>query len=367
MQINRSNYELWFIDFLDGNLSNTGVKQLLHFLSENPDLKEEFDELSFIRLNPGDNLFTQKGHLKKTYADLSPEQFEFLSIAYLENDLSPEQKDELKEITDSDPEMKRLFNQIQKTRLLPVSLSFKHKNRLKRRTLSQNIVRFSLIGLSSAAIIAFFVINFIALPGEPRVRHNYAAQTIIIDSSVNKTAIETGPGSLNTERKISHTVQHAGNLPYVTQNITSGLKEPDILPPINSDSIQASAGFPPVSAINNIPISSLSDLAVEKISNNLVVLNYIDPVPESDDGRSKLGKFIAKTFREKILKEKNEKDTPLKAYEIAEAGISGLNKILGWEMALDEKKDKNGELKSVYFSSKILKFNAPVKKSEPVQ
>jgi len=36
-------------------------------------------------------------------------------------------------------------------------------------------------------------------------------------------------------------------------------------------------------------------------------------------------------------------------------------------MALDEKKNESGELSSVYFSSKILKFNAPVKKSEPLQ
>jgi hypothetical protein len=35
-------------------------------------------------------------------------------------------------------------------------------------------------------------------------------------------------------------------------------------------------------------------------------------------------------------------------------------------MALDEKKDANGELKSVYFSSRILKFTAPIKKSEPL-
>ncbi|MGC1391224.1 MAG: hypothetical protein WA816_09315, partial [Bacteroidales bacterium] len=79
------------------------------------------------------------------------------------------------------------------------------------------------------------------------------------------------------------------------------------------------------------------------------------------------GKFIARTFREKILKEKTAKDSPLKIYEIAEAGVAGLDKLLGWQMALDEKKDSNGELRSVYFSSKILKFNAPIKKSEPFQ
>ena len=47
------------------------------------------------------------------------------------------------------------------------------------------------------------------------------------------------------------------------------------------------------------------------------------------------------------------------------AGVTGLNKLFGWQMALDKKNDENGQPKSVYFSSKILKFNAPVKKREP--
>jgi hypothetical protein len=116
--------------------------------------------------------------------------------------------------------------------------------------------------------------------------------------------------------------------------------------------------------LNKISVSSDIDLKVEAIPNTLIALNSPVTIPAYDDGRSRLSKFIAKTFREKILKEKNAKDSPLKVYEIAEAGVSGLDKLLGWEMALDEKKDGNGELKSVYFSSKLLKFNAPVKKSE---
>lgn len=34
-------------------------------------------------------------------------------------------------------------------------------------------------------------------------------------------------------------------------------------------------------------------------------------------------------------------------------------------MALQKTNDENGELKSLRFSSRILKFNAPVKKAEP--
>ena len=84
----------------------------------------------------------------------------------------------------------------------------------------------------------------------------------------------------------------------------------------------------------------------------------------TENGISVIGKAFLK---DELLKEKTPPDSPLKGYEIAEAGVEGLNKLFGWEMALDKKNDQNGQLKSVYFSSKILKFNAPVKKSEPPQ
>ena len=122
----------------------------------------------------------------------------------------------------------------------------------------------------------------------------------------------------------------------------------------------------PTITLNKIRLSTVIVLKEEPLHNTLIASSSIIPVQEEDDGRSRLGKFIAKTFREKILKEKAAKDSPLKIYEIAEAGVSGLDKLLGWEMALDERKDENGELKSVYFSSKILKFNAPIKKTEPL-
>ena len=89
-------------------------------------------------------------------------------------------------------------------------------------------------------------------------------------------------------------------------------------------------------------------------------------IPEDEDERSGVVKFISKTFREKVLHEKTPLDTPIKGLDIAEAGVTGLNKLFGWEMALDKNNDENGQLKSVYFSSRIIKFTAPVKKSEPL-
>jgi hypothetical protein len=122
------------------------------------------------------------------------------------------------------------------------------------------------------------------------------------------------------------------------------------------------------------PVVTRTPLIIEKIAFHVTPVISKNPAADSlvptiiepgakvvYDDRSRIGKFIAQTFRDKILKEDIPEDTPLKGYEIAEAGIEGLNKLFGWEMALTRNNDENGELKSLYFSSRTIKFNAPVK------
>ena len=117
--------------------------------------------------------------------------------------------------------------------------------------------------------------------------------------------------------------------------------------------------------LSSVSVKYNIDMNGNAVPGNLIALNKSIVIPDDDEYSSNFSRFIARTVRGKILKEKTVKETPLKGYEIAEAGVAGLNKLFGWEMALDEKKDENGRLKSVYFSSRILKFNTPVKYPDP--
>lgn len=369
MNIDRSNYEIWLIDWLDGNLNEIQVEQLKYFLSENPDLKEESEDLTIFRLNPSGKTFQHKNHLNKTTTNLSGSQFDYLSIAYLENDLSSDQETELMEIIDRDPEKKITYELIQKMRLSPVALSYKHKHRLIRRTIAQSVIQLSLIRLSAAAIIILAVIIYISKPGALQVKIEKTSQAILPDTSIKKPASEIVSKvskEITSGRKITSSKKQSANLVAISRRTFSTNSETPMNPTEPEDSLIRSAALP-LSLINKIPVSQEISLKGDTIANTLIALNSKVIAPEYNDERSKLRRFIAKTFREKLLKEKSAKDSPLKAYEIAEAGVTGLNKLLGWEMALDEKKGANGEVKSVYFSSKILKFNAPVKKTEPLQ
>jgi hypothetical protein len=365
MKIDRSNYEIWLIDWLDGNLDDIQVEQLRTFLIQNPDLKEEFDEFTRVRLTPPGEFYHDKINLKKETANLSGLQFEYLCAAYLEKDLSEEQNNELFEIIEQDNYKKRSFELIQKTRLFPSVLVYSNKNLLIKRTPVQKGFRLSLIGLSAAAVTTVALITYFSIPHLLPGKSEVTSQIIHSDSNIQEPVKIQIPVLISTKKEVSPSLEKSKNPVAFSPKTKPVAAEPDKIQDIRNDTMTLSAELPRV-FLDKISVSPAMSFKEKEISGSLISLNSGKIVSESDDGRSKLGRFLAKTFREKLLKEKTPKDSPLKGYEIAEAGVSGLNKLLGWEMALNKKNDENGELKSVYFSSKILKFNAPVKKSEPL-
>jgi len=373
MKIDRSNYEIWLIDYLDGNLSDQQMDQLNLFLTENPDLKEEFNELADSRLVPSDRSFPNKERLKKSPHELPSSQFEYLSVANLENDLDGAQKKELTEIIENDPTKKEVFEQIQKLRLTPGKISYKDKNLLLKRSLAQRVIRLSVISLSAAATIALFVSIYLFLPERIPSDMMNSANNNPAELKMQDTSAESVP------EKIAATEEAGISDKQEVKLIASA---PDYKPVILESAGELIEENDPTEAIaeyQNFEIKMISLNPKVEITGNtihktliasdisqLLVKEDESGNPVEDKSGNPVGRFLAKNFREKILKEPAPRDSPIKAYEIAEAGVTGLNKLFGWEIALDKNKNEDGELQSVYFSSRMLKFNAPVKNGEPL-
>jgi hypothetical protein len=369
MQIERSNYEIWLIDWIDGNLSDIEVAHLKHFLTANPDLKAEFDEVNTLKdamhFLPNES-FPHKEKLKKTSADLTGSQFEYLCAAYLENDLSDDEKSEFLQGIKQDAEKRKSFELIQKMKLTPPDFIFNRKNRLIRRTLGQKTLRLAIIGLSAAAIVSLIVLNRISFHVPRPVKADITALEMEINTPLLKPSIQTGSDKLMPVKN-SHINKKQGKNPALLSQIAPPVQTKlNTFKSVPNDTAASSSENPGI-ILNRISTPERPVIGSPVISGTLISFVPRIQIPVEDDGRPRFGRFLAKAFRQKILKENTTKDSPLKAYEIAEAGVSGLNKLLGWEMALDERKDENGKLKSVYFSSKILKFNAPIKNSEPLR
>jgi hypothetical protein len=364
MNIDRSNYEVWFIDWLDGNLNSSQIKELFSFLDLNPDLKADFNDLQGVCVVSPENSYRYKNELKRSAEDISESQFEYLCAAYFEKDLSISQRTEIDEIIGSDSEKRRVFEQISKTHLAPVNINYKHKKQLLKLTSAQKIIRLSVLGLSAAAVISLILTTYLSVPENLQDNKTNEAVLIMPDNNINKQSGEKIPESDGSSgNKLAEAAKLKAKETTMLFNQQVTISATDLAENKEVDKTVINSNETVVEKIKDIEFNMLSH---NTVSNDLASSYIIIPDVDSVQERSKIGKYIAKTFREKFLKEKTPPDSPLKAYEIAEAGVNGINKLFGWEMALDKKNDQNGNLKSVYFSSRIIKFNAPVKKSEPL-
>ena len=114
MKVNRENYEIWIIDYLDGKLTKDQKDELLAFLEKNPDLKEEFESYEPVALQPEKVLFEQKDHLKKPQiipvGEINKNNYESFFIGWYEEGLTPSQKTQLLDFVEKNPQLKREFD-----------------------------------------------------------------------------------------------------------------------------------------------------------------------------------------------------------------------------------------------------------------
>src|ERR1035437_8998829 len=103
MKINRDNYEIYFLDYLEGNLPAEETAELLIFVENNPDLRDLIEDNDLIILEPDQSInFLGKSALKKcgisslnTSIDqiiITPKNCEEYFIRFYENDLNETEK-----------------------------------------------------------------------------------------------------------------------------------------------------------------------------------------------------------------------------------------------------------------------------------
>jgi hypothetical protein len=115
MKIDRSNYEEFVISYLDGTLSTIDTAELLIFLEQNPDLKEEAADLANYSLKPDEQaVFDFKETLIQP-ADidavfLNIKNYNHYFIAAIENDLSPAGLKAVDTFLKKNPELKKEYD-----------------------------------------------------------------------------------------------------------------------------------------------------------------------------------------------------------------------------------------------------------------
>lgn len=162
VNIARTNYEEWFIDYYDGMLSAEDKKRLYAFLKANPDLEEEFYTFKAVSLASPSIPFKAKSSLKKTIlptGNINETNYEDYFVASAEGDLAKSELDELNLFLDKNDYLKRDKEIYKSIRLRPdTSVNFSQKGTLKRtRTFSFSITYYALAAVFLGALLLLFL------------------------------------------------------------------------------------------------------------------------------------------------------------------------------------------------------------------
>ena len=154
MRINKNNYEAFFLDYHEGNLSAEQTAELMLFLEQHPELKEEFESFENISLNDSDEKISFSGK-----EELKQNASEKLFSAYVDRSLSAKEEKELFALLETNPSLKKDFELFQKTKLTPdFSIVFQNKESLKKkeRGVIIPLYRYVAVAASIALVVTLY-------------------------------------------------------------------------------------------------------------------------------------------------------------------------------------------------------------------
>ena len=171
MNINRHNYETFFLMYIDNELPDTEKKLVDEFVSANPDLQEELLMLQQSIVVPDSIVFGDKEILYKNQFDTSGLQEKL--FLHLDNELGESESELINARIDSDGDFKKEWEILQQTKLVAdEAIVFADKEILYRKETGK-VVAFPWMKLAVAAVF----LGFIVWGGIAYVNNNVASST----------------------------------------------------------------------------------------------------------------------------------------------------------------------------------------------
>ncbi|PWD99718.1 hypothetical protein [Marinilabilia rubra] len=151
--ISRENYEIWFVDYLDGKLDESSKMEFFVFLETNPDLADELKSFESLELEAEEVSFSTKSQLEKSEADfMEMSSSDYLLVKQMEEGLNDGEEQELATKIKEDESLIKRGKQFQLTRLYSETVSFPAKASLIHRKIGK-VYALGIRVASAAAVV----------------------------------------------------------------------------------------------------------------------------------------------------------------------------------------------------------------------
>jgi hypothetical protein len=357
IDINRNNYEEYFLDFLEGNLSPSEEDLLMSFLDKNSDLKEELELLNEFPEVRIEETFPEKSNLKKSENNIesNTDNFNELCIARIEGDLSKEASHEFDSFISENKKRKKEFELFTLTKVqADKSIIFENKHRIKKSVFGLFITknRYSIISAAASIVIALALFTLIPKNTE-HIPLNIAQiekpnkQKEVQEEVKKEQMSKTQVAEVIKQEIIENTEPLDKNDNNIKENIT------------DSAIVKQTMNYQQYEKIASLQI----EVEYSSVDKSIVYPEYtIYQLVESDTKNKHFSvkSFIAGVINKEVFnRDRNEK---IEMFDVAQASLNGINRITGSNMKLTRIYDENGKPNKTEFSSKLIAFSTPAKK-----
>src|SRR5690606_8041894 len=161
MEINRNNYEEYFILYMDNELTAEERAVVEAFAEANPDLKSELALLLQTKLPTEDISIPNKEDLFRysTEKSITLHNYEHYFILYLDQELDKTERKEVESFLNTNPSLLKEFEMLKKSKLTPETIPFPDKQSLYKQVEEPRKVitmRWWRIAAAAVLILGFF-------------------------------------------------------------------------------------------------------------------------------------------------------------------------------------------------------------------
>jgi len=238
MNINRNNYEEFFLLYIDNELNAEQKAAVDAFIVQNPDLAIELKALQQTIMPLINIQFEGKETLlKNENTFINTHNYEEKFLLYIDNELNNTEKTEVEVFVLQHPQLQQAFTLLQQTKLAPETIIYPNKNELYKKE-ERKIVYLSWQRLAIAAAVLGLIVLSYTLIQKPVVtnKENIVGTKTIAKPSAQKSTEKTDVA--NTTPENTSTTKETNNNVATTPVIKQVKKSNNLPVPLNNNQPQ---------------------------------------------------------------------------------------------------------------------------------
>jgi hypothetical protein len=354
MKITLDNYEVYFLDYIEGRLSAEEMGELSLFLALNPEMKAQFDGFETLVLKPDKTEFNNKQLLKKFEFDTTPinnNNFNDFCIAYYDGLLDEKKASELLSFCSNNSQKNDDFKRFKDVYLkLDVNTKFNEKNRLyKKIPVKRSIILTRVIPIAASIAI---ILTILVYQGQKQIPNEF-----------QPAAITTLP--VEKSNQSEKPIAKQTNRPPIVRHLNKFNKVAEIhSPQATQDQMAQSVINKTRETEEKLAMLQPKDLKPITESGKSILKVYLSEEDNSTEIASNSNMLLASAERflgkiksdVKNINEIKGASEKISFFKICQAGIKGINYLTDSNMTLSEKNDEKSNVTTYSFESGLLKF-----------